>query len=78
MNTPDYAAAVLASAEAGASTTLSWPPCAGACGSWLIPRPGSCRVRFCSRSRTCHAWTSCPSRHLTGPVTCSTGWWSSS
>ena len=33
MNTPDYAAAVLANAEAGGIPALSWPRCAGACAA---------------------------------------------
>ena len=74
MNTPDYAAAVLANAEAGGIHSAELAALRRRLRSWLIPRPDSCRVRFCSRSRTCHGWTSCPSRHLTGPVTCSTGW----
>ena len=35
MNTPDHVTAVLTKAEAAASAPPSWPPCAGACGSWL-------------------------------------------
>jgi hypothetical protein len=74
MNTPDYAAAVLATAEAGRIHSAELAALRRRLRQLADPRPGSCPVRPCSRSRTCHGWTSCPSRHLTGPVACSTGW----
>ena len=74
MNTPDYVAAVLAKAEAGGVGAAELAALHRRLRQLADPRPASCRVRSCSRSRTCRAWTSCPNRHPARPVTCSTGW----
>ena len=48
---------------------LSWPPCAGASGSWTSMRLDACRAMSWSPFRTCRAWTNCPSRHPARSVT---------